>query len=345
MIYYFSTSNQSYFKGMKNMRIIILLFVAVTILPLNGKSQKFEYQVLYEGIGDNREFFSGKANSQTILGSRGAFEVGILTGQHRMRAGLSQLLEFGSDIDFHKPKLTLYYQYSDDRKEFMFGAFPRRGLIDFPLAMLTDTLLYYRPNIEGMFGEVRWDWGHQNGFVDWVSRQTDINRENFMAGFSGQIYHKSLFFENYLLLFHDAGAAVSIPGDNIKDYLGFALQGGIRTVADPVRSGYVKAGVLGSSFRERSVTDGFINNISLFAEANGRWHNYGLKSVLHSGAGHRFAYGDLFYRLDNYWRTDVIWYFINHKNVRGRFNLSFHVIDWNDLDQQQQLTIVYLFGN
>ena len=175
--------------------------------------------------------------SQTILGSRGAFEIGLKTDNHRIRAGLSQLFEFGSDIDYHKPKLTLYYQYSDMQKDFLFGAFPRRGRIDFPLAMLTDTLLYYRPNIEGMFGEVRWDWGHENAFVDWVSRQTDVKRENFMVGFSGEVAYKNLFFQNYLLMFHDAGPGIDIPGDHVKDYLGYAFQAGIRTSENAVLKG------------------------------------------------------------------------------------------------------------
>lgn len=322
-----------------------LILILLSLVPFMAVGQEFEYQTLFEGIGDNREYFSGKANSQTILGSRGAFEIGINTEDHRIRAGLSQLFEFGSELNYHNPKLTLYYSYTDDQKDFLFGAFPRRGRIDFPLAMLTDTLQYYRPNIEGLFGEIRWDWGHQNGFVDWVSRQTDVNRENFMAGFSGEIYYNNLFLLNHLLLFHDAGAAIDMPDDHIKDYLGFALQAGIRTSPGAPVAGDVKAGVLGSSFRERSVTNGFINATSVFAEANARWKNYGLKSVLHSGAGHRFAYGDLFYRQNDYWRTDVVWYFINHKNISGRFNLSFHVIDWDDLDQQQQLSIVYHFGN
>ena len=123
--------------------------------------------------------------------------------------------------------------------------------------MLTDTLLYYRPNIEGMFGEVRWDWGKQNGFVDWVSRQTDIKRENFMAGFSGEIFHKNLFLQNYVLMFHDAGPAIDIPGDHIKDYMGFALQAGVRTTDNENFNGYIKAGILGSAFRERSVNRRF----------------------------------------------------------------------------------------
>src|SRR5690554_2253083 len=116
---------------------ILILFI---LLSATGFAQQFEYEVTFEGIGDNREFFSGLANSQTILGSRGAIEVGVTIDNHRIRGGLSQLLEFGSALNFHNPKLTLYYEYSDEQKEFLFGAFPRHGRISFPLAMLTDTL-------------------------------------------------------------------------------------------------------------------------------------------------------------------------------------------------------------
>ncbi len=321
-----------------------LLFLLLLLGPLMAKSQDFEYQILFEGIGDNREYFSNKALPQTILGTRGAFEIGVETDGHRLRGGLSQLFEFGSDIDFHKPKLTMYYQFKNEQTEFIFGAFPRRGKINFPLAMLTDTLLYYRPNIEGLFGNINWAWGHQNVFVDWVSRQTETAKEQFMVGSSGEIGGKNLYFQNYFLMFHDAHTASNTPGDHIKDYAGFALQAGIRTSKGPGLAGSFQAGILGSSFRERNVTDGYINAVSFFAEANGRYKNFGVKSVLNSGAGHRFAYGDQFYRVKDYWRTDVIWYFINHEKIKGRFNYSFHLIEWNDIDQQQQLSVIYIFG-
>ncbi len=321
-----------------------LLLISFIFLSLIVNSQDFEYQVLFEGIGDNREFFSAKAHSQTILGARGAFEVGVDIDGHKLRGGLSQLFEFGSEIDYHTPKLAMYYQFNNEQAEFAFGAFPRRGKIDFPLAMLTDTLLYYRPNIEGLFGQFNWDWGHQNGFVDWVSRQTETDRENFMVGFSGEMGHKNLFVQNYLMLYHDAGTSIYSPEIHIKDYMGFALQGGIRTSEKSKIVGSVKAGILASSYRERSVTDGFINATSFFAEIQGQYKTFGIKSVLNSGGGHQFAFGDQFYRLNDYLRTDVIWYFINHEKVKGRFNYSFHLIEWNDIDQQQQLSIIYVFG-
>ncbi len=325
---------------MKNLLILFLFFISMF-----AKSQNFEYQVLFEGIGDNREFFSNLAHSQTILGTRSAFELGVEKEGHRLRGGVSYLFEFGSDIDAQKPKLTMYYQFENEKINFLFGAFPRRGKIDFPLAMLTDTLLYYRPNIEGIFGNYKWNWGHENGFVDWVSRQTDINPEGFMAGFSGEAGHKNFFIQNFFLMFHDAVPAVEIPGDHIKDYMGFALQAGMRTPKNAGLQGYVKAGILSSAYRERTITDGFITATSFFAETEGKYKNFGIKSVLNSGAGHNFAFGDQFYRIKNYWRTDVIWYFINGEKVKGRFNLSFHVLNWNDLDQQQQLSIIYVIGS
>ncbi|MDO8951569.1 MAG: hypothetical protein Q7U86_03030 [Draconibacterium sp.] len=322
-------------------KLLTLLYVFITFW---ATSQDFEYQVLFEGIGDNREYFNDLGYPQTILGARGAFETGIKFDNHRLRGGLSQLLEFGSDIDAQKPKLTLYYQFSEQQTEFLFGAFPRRDKIDFPLAMLTDTLLYYRPNIEGMFGELHWDWGHQNAFIDWISRQTDYNSEIFTAGTSGEIFVKNFFLQNYILMTHDALPINRTPNTHIEDYLGFALQAGIRTTQNTEFEGYVKAGILGSSFRQRSVTDGYLSALSLFAEAKGKYKNFGIKSVLSSGASHKFAYGDLFYRAKNYSRTDVIWYFINHEQVKGIFNLSFHIIDWKELNQQQQLSVIYVFG-
>jgi hypothetical protein len=322
-------------------KIFTILFVIIAFL---AKSQNYEYQVLFEGIGDNREYFNEIAYPQTILGARGAFEIGVKFDNHRLRGGLSHLLEFGSDIDAQKPKLTLYYQFRETQNEFLFGAFPRRDKIDFPLAMLNDTLLYYRPNIEGMFGKVKWKWGYQNGFVDWISRQTDIKSEIFTTGSSGEIFHNNLFLQNYILLTHNATPIIHGPEFHIKDYLGFALQAGIRTAEKSKLQGYFKAGILNSNYRERNVTDGYITAISLFAEAKGKYKNFGVKSVLSSGGSHQFAYGDLFYQAKNYWRTDVIWYFINHEKVKGTFNLSFHVIDWNDLDQQQQLSVIYVFG-
>ncbi len=325
---------------MKNILLLLLCLVS-----MNTMAQKLEYSATFEGIGDNREYFSRKAKSQTILGARGAFEIGTSIDEHKIRGGLSELYEFGSEIDFHQPKLILYYQLDKEKTNFYFGSFPRRNLIDFPLAMLTDTLLYYRPTIEGMYGEVEWAWGKQNGFVDWTIRQTDVKRENFMAGLSGEIFYKNLFFQNYILMYHDAGPGINIEGDHIKDYMGHLFMGGYRLTKETDLEASIKGGLLTSLFRIRSVTDGYIKNQSFYSELLVKYKNYGIKSTLHAGEGHHFKYGDTFYAQESYWRTDLNWFFIQHKNVQGKFNLSFHLVNGNDLDQSQQLSIIYRFDN
>ncbi len=321
-----------------------LLFIILGVSALFANSQNFDYRVLFEGIGDNREYFNDYGFPQTILGTRTAFEGGISSENHKIRLGFSYLYEFGSEVDAQKINPTIYYQFNNQQIDFLFGSFSRRDKINFPLAMLTDTLLYYRPNIEGIYGKYTWNWGWQNAFIDWLSRQTDVNREMFTTGLSGEIYQGNFFFENFLLITHVATPAIRIPGQHIKDYLGLSLLAGIRTNENSIFKGYLKAGFLNSEHRERSVTDGFESSNSFFAEAYGKWKNLAIKTVLHSGNGHRFAFGDHFYRAGNYARTDLIWNFVNQEKVKARFNWSFHIIDWQELNNQQQLSIIYSFG-
>jgi hypothetical protein len=324
-----------------------IIFSWLFLIPVMSFGQKIEYQVQFHGIGDNREFASNKAYSQTILGERTSFEIGTtLEENHRFRIGLSHLFEFGSEMDEQKPKLTAYYQYQDRQKTFYFGAFPRMDLINFPLALLTDTLLYYRPNIEGMYGRYKWSWGHQSGFVDWTGRQTETRREAFMAGFSGEMRYRSFFFQNYMTLYHYAETALELENIHIKDNLGVVLYLGtdLEKVV-PLKRAYLKLGILESSIRERSVTDGFDNALSLTGELYGESKNFALHATIHEGEGHHLMNGDRFYDVDSYLRADLIWKFINREHIQGRFNLSFHLIEGSDLDQSQQLSLIYRFGN
>ena len=98
-----------------------LIFCLLVFILHSSFAQKYEYHVHFEGIGDNREFFSRKAHSQTILGSRLALEAGTNLDGHRFKIGFSELYEFGSSLDYHQPKLTLYYHYHDKQKSFYFG--------------------------------------------------------------------------------------------------------------------------------------------------------------------------------------------------------------------------------
>lgn len=321
----------------------IRLYLTLLLLGFTFRlfAQEPEITFTFEGIGDNREFSGSPSISQTILGARGAFEAGFLYDRHRLRAGLSRLFEFGNEHN-QKVKPILYYQYADSLKSFQFGLFPRRNLVNFPLVMLTDTLNYYRPNIEGLHGELHGNWGYQNAFVDWTGRQSAVVRESFTAASSGEIGFGSFFVQNFILLNHLAHSKQRGEDEHVNDNFGYLLMTGLRQQNNPTWQGYLKAGILGSMFRERSVTDGFVSAQSLLAEGYIKTGNFGVRNTLHSGGSHIFLSGDPMYRIKNYNRTDAIWYFINHKNINGRFNVSFHAIEWEKVAFSQQLSIIYV---
>jgi hypothetical protein len=212
--------------------------------------------------------------------------------------------------------------------------------IGFPLAMLADTLLYYRPLVEGMFGKITRPWGHQLAFADWTGRQTETVRESFMAGTSGEVRFGNWFAENYVLLNHLAHSSVKPEGQHIKDYFGFSVLTGFRYGNENLLSGYLKGGILTSLYRERSITGGFLDSHSFILEGTGQYRSFAVKTILHSGGEHRFALGDPLYRFGNYLRSDIIWNFFRLKQVKARFNWSFHVVNWKNLDHSQQLMLV-----
>jgi len=328
---------------MKQFIFICALFAVTNAL----RAQQLEYQVRFQGIGDNREFTHKYNHPQTILGERTGVELGTtIDSLHRFRFGISHLFEFGAEADAVKPKLTAYYRYSDEKNSFCFGAFPRIELIDFPLAMLTDTFLYYRPNIEGLYGKHNWSWGHQLGFVDWTSRQTMTQRETFMAGLSGEIRLNKFFVQNYVLLFHHAVSAAKNPDEHITDNMGYTLYLGYNfEELTGLTKAFLKAGVMGSAIRERGVDDDYITGTSFTGQLYGEGKRFALRSTFSFGDGHHFMNGDRYYAQESYVRTDVIWKFLQYKNIQGHFNLSFHLVDGSTLDQQQQLSLIYTFGN
>ncbi len=319
-----------------------LTFLLGCLLALfsTATAQKTLYSGWFEGIGDNREFFSRKSYSQTILASKVGFELGRAFDGHYVGAGLLHLYEFGTAIDLHIPSLTLYYRYHDAKKTFHFGSFPRTNLINLPLAMMADTVHYFRSHIEGLRGAYRWNNGHQYVLIDWTGKKSEFEREAFTVAAGGEIMGEHLFLRNYFLLNHLAHSELRPPGQHIRDNIGYAVQGGWRW--GHLWEFELKAGILGSIYRERSVTDGIVHAKSLLTGMSMKFRNFKIDQTINSGEAHTFMTGDPFYRLNNYMRTDAIWYFINHPKVQGRFNLSFHLLDWKDLDQSQQISIRFI---
>ena len=319
-------------------------YIAGTILLLlvafGSYAQTLEWHAGFDGFLDNREYFNTVQHHQTMFGSRFSANIGgSYKFQHRFRGGFNYLYEFGGQTDAYQPNIVMYYQYDNEPFTFYMGAFPRKELLDYPLALLTDTLNYYRPNIEGLYLRLKGNWGHQNVFIDWTSRQTDFDFEQFMFGFSGRVNWNWLFFYHHFLMGHLAGPGIPIPNHHIRDNGGFDLNIGAdlseMLIFDTL---WISLGTLISLDRTRNVDDGWQTPAGFLAQSAIYWYGFGLQGTLYIGEGHSLIYGDSFYQAKEYGRLDVFWIPFRKQNIQAKLVSSFHFIE-SKLDFSQQILL------
>lgn len=306
------------------------------------QAQELEGNLNLHTFADNREYNKSERFSQTIFGVRFSPEVGLLLDSvHRIRFGFNALHEFGSPKFANKVAPVVYYEYQKQDWNFYMGVFPRHKLLsDFPRAVLTDTLSYYRPNVEGMLLKFENQNWRQLLFIDWTSRQTATDRENFIFGLSGR-FKKGIFFaSHYAMMLHNAGPAIDIPGDHIQDNGALAVKAGLdlskRTFLDSLT---LNVGGLMSFERTRTI-GGWQTPKGLLLEMQMEYKRFGITNSFYTGEGHHINFGDQFYTAKQYNRTDLSWRPKIYKNIEGQFTLSFHFLE-GVVDSQQAFGIRY----
>lgn len=332
--------------GNGRLKFIFITGMFLISLVTQAQQRQVEYVLPFFGFADNREYTNTVHPPQTIFGARISPEVGfLLDSAHRLRVGLHLTKEFGSEENAYLHNPIIYYQYVKQKVNFYMGFFPRTGLLDqYPLPLLSDTLRYFRPNVEGIYLKLKVARGYQTAWIDWTSRQTDTNRETFLTGTSGRQTIGNFFFDNYFVLYHYAGPAEPIPDDHIRDNAGLMLRLGIdlseKTFFDSLS---LNVSWLGSFDRLRNVYDwqtpsGF--QYGFFVQKK----NFYCNTFLYTGEGQRIAYGDSFYKAPVYGRADFGYEFIRQKAVQIRFVFSLHYIE-EKLDNQQLLTVLISTDN
>lgn len=325
-------------------RMRISFTILILALALSSGAQNFEWMAGFDAFLDNREYFSIE-NPHTMFGSRFRVEAGgSLADLHTIRAGVNYLYEFGYRIDACKPIPTLYYRYDDGKILLYAGAFPRRDLLDYPIALLSDTLHYYRPNIEGVYLSCSGSWGTQNVFIDWTSRQTDVAHERFIFGASGRLNWKSLYLSHHLIMGHFAGRGIPVTGERLRDNGGIDINLGVdlsqKVVIDTLQ---FSAGALVSIDRIRGIDETFQTPAGFLGKFTLMHRGWGLAGTWYKGQGHTFLYGDAFYRLRDYGRLDIFYAPFRSGPVRMKFDFALHFAN-GELDTSQQILISMVLG-
>jgi hypothetical protein len=329
----------------KKVYLLLLLFV---LIAADGMAQSLD--INFNGLGflDNREYKAFIPRSRTYSGTRLALDLGLnLDSVNRFVVGVNGIHEFGAKPYFLKAD-PVYYNYTGKDWVFFAGMFPREGLIsDYPRALLNDTLRYYKPNVEGLLTRYTNEHFTETIWLDWVSRQTQTDREQFIFGFSGKYkpaVNGPFYVSHYFMMLHDAGAEVPDPnhplGDNGAAQVRLGLDLTRHTGLDSL---FFEAGGMISLERQNRVL-GFQKPVGFVAAAHLSYKRFELHDEFYAGQGHHILYGDSYYLKKTYNRLDVIYTPFLFKHIKGQFIFSFHQSNsfWND--NQQAFRVVVDLG-
>lgn len=327
---------------------IALLFTIACCFATTSAAwaQLLEWNVNLHGFADNREFAKSGNFSQTIFGLRFSPEAGLLVDStHRFRVGVNFIQEFGARQNDRQFEPVVYYNYQRRGFRFYMGMFPRFGLLDdYPRAILNDTLLYYRPNVEGMLLRYTGKSVQQQVWIDWTSRQTAMDREQFLVGLSGKVNVASFYFSHYAMMWHNAKAAQGNEEQAIRDNGAVMASVGYSAsqATGLLDSVDINAGGILAFDRLRGHYDfrfpkGFIANAYL---AHRRFF---VQHTFYAGEPLDIPYGDRFYMAPLYNRLGLGWIPIRHRRLEGRFIATFHFTR-GAIDNQQQFLLRYIIG-
>jgi hypothetical protein len=316
--------------------IISLTATFLLFIPAVAQSYEAEWMAGFTGIVDNREYFNSVQTGKTILGGRISALAGLRFDSTRgIAGGLTALQQYGSRDLIDQTRLYLYYHSTGRPLTFYFGVFPRQQLLSYPLMLLSDSLDYYRPQIEGTLLQIQGRLGVENVWVDWTGMIKGPAHESFLCGISGTTAYRFGCVRHYFLYYHYAHSELRPADEYIKDNGGGMIQAGVRFYQrGPIDSLRIFAGYAGSFSRVRDNSSPWSTGQSGIFEAFVDLPRGGLHVLYNNGTPQRLDWGDSFYRGRSYCRTDFTVLPICSENVRARFTLALHFID-RHIDHQE----------
>jgi len=146
---------------------IFRLLLILSILMEFSSAGDVRWEANYHGFLDNREYYNTVQTPKTYVSSDFMTTVFLkIAPAHDIAFGMDYLCEMGSLFDDHPLKIVMNYRYDREPFRFQIGVFPRRDLLCYPLALLTDTLDYFRPNIEGFYVDYSGKRITENSWLD-----------------------------------------------------------------------------------------------------------------------------------------------------------------------------------
>ncbi len=309
------------------------------LLSLPGRAQKPDFYIGFDGILDNREYTTPYVKAQTIFGAR--INPGVSFGfdsLHSVKLGISYMYEFGGELLGVTPQLDLYYSFQSEQVNLRFGSFPRKDILDYPLILLTDTLNYFRPNVEGGSLSYSWDWGIVHAWIDWTGKIAVDTRESILAGFDATI-RTGLFYLTFISTqSHLSRLAVWDPTNHLRDdgsllgIVGADLSAKVVLDKLDISTAWV------STYMRLRPSDPVWSK-GWLTQLDARYGIFCLKGTYYYGEGTQLAYGDPLYRSGNYGRIDLFIDPFKNPHISSLIGWNFHFIQGDGIRSSQQILI------
>jgi hypothetical protein len=315
-----------------------LLFLLLVFICGNSVSQQLSLKTGLYSFFDNREYFNDYANDQTIFGVR-AYALGTikLDQKNEFTMGLDGLYEFGSTLDAGKIEPILYIHHNNKVLDLYMGSFYRHPIVAIPNVLLNDTLQYYKPNIQGIYIGYNKENFFHNVWIDWTSRQTEVNKEVFVIGGTGCIYFNKFFYKHDLIMTHYALTSSGNPDEHIRDNGGIYFRLGITSDFFIFDTLTLSAGMVCSYDRTRNVTPLEYSN-GVLSELCLQYKVFGFHYTYYSGTGQDIITGDPLYKAEFYNRFDLSWRIFDYPGIKGEVEISVHLVG-NEVDYSQKFTL------
>jgi len=296
---------------------------------------------------DDHEYDALIPLRKTISGTRTEIDMGynVDTANHFV-VGVNPLHEFGGVPFYVQVNPVAYYSYTGKHWLYNMGEFPRNDLLQYPRALINDSVQYYRPNVEGALLRNTNKFGYATAWIDWISRQTPTQRNEFMAGemfkFAPNPGH-AFYVMHYLLFMHDAGTK-SDTAAPIRDQGGYQVRLGL----DYSHRGYFdslkfEGGYMFTEYRVRSMyswrtSDGLVASVYMSRK------RFSIFDEFYKGQANYLTFGDPFYSKTIYNRLDVMYAAFIVKHLKGQFFMSFHQSPSHLTDTEPGFRVVYDIG-
>ncbi len=302
-------------------------------------AQAPKFYLGFDEIFDNREYFTPYGTHLTIFGAR--INPGVSFGfdsLHSVNVGINYMYEFGGEFLEVKPQIDLYYSYQTDQLQLRLGSFPRRDVMDYPLLLLTDTLNYYRPNMEGASIYYGWAWGSVHGWVDWMGRETTDTREAILGGFDASFRAGIFYLTTMATRYHLAKTTDPADANYLRDDGSLAGMVGADLSDQLILDEFdISTGWVSTYLRARPADNVWTRG--WLSQLDARYGIFGLKGTYYFGDAPPLAYGDPLYRSGNYGRFDFFVDPFKNPRISSKIGWNLHFIPGDGLYHSQHILI------